>query len=66
MWYEGVGWIHVVQDTLQSRGPVQMANFGVYKGRGSSWSAERLLASQDGLWTMELVNTDLTYEYDVQ
>jgi hypothetical protein len=53
----GIDWIDLAQDRDQWRALVKtVMYFGFHKMLGSSWVAERLAASQEGLSSMKLVN----------
>jgi hypothetical protein len=56
---EVVEWIHLAQNNDQWRNIVNTNEpLGFIKGREISWLAERLLASLEGLGSMELVNSE--------
>jgi len=57
MGWEGVDWIHPAQESDQLRALVStVMNIRMSKKAGISWLVERLLASQEGIRSIELVN----------
>jgi hypothetical protein len=58
MWWENVDWIHLSQDRGQWWAVV---NLQLHKKGEISWSSERLLASQEGLCSLELVILQYCY-----
>jgi len=54
--WEGVDWMHLTQDRGQWRASVNtLMNLRVPQKRGNSWLVVWLVASQEGLFSMELI-----------
>jgi hypothetical protein len=52
---QNVDWFHLAQDRLQALVNVFDESSGFHRRWGISWLANRLLACQEGVWSMELI-----------